>query len=282
MQNKVSKLGLGTVQFGTDYGISNKTGKTQGHEVEKILNTAKENHINYIDTASAYGNAEQVLGQLDLNEFRVVSKFMPPKKGSTIADELQQSFENLNLNRLYAYMAHRPISLLEDSDFWKDLNTLKSKRLIEKIGYSLNAPNELNQLLDKGYIPDIVQVPFNYFDQRFENQLLDLKHKGCEIHTRSTFLQGLFFMKPNELSTFFDEVKPVLKKLQEVHKKLGAALLDYVIQKDFIDHVIIGVENNAQFLKNISAVNHSKGIKALEVAISDRILMPSNWPQKTD
>lgn len=279
MQNNVSKLGLGTVQFGTVYGISNKSGKTQSHEVEKILNTAKENNVNYIDTASAYGNAEEVLGQFDLNEFRVVSKFMPPIKGFNIADELKKSLEHLNLNKIYAYMAHRPLALLDDYLLWKELSNLKSEGLIEKIGYSLNEPNELDLLLDKNYFPDIVQVPFNYFDSRFEKELLYLKESGCEIHTRSTFLQGLFFMNPKELGEFFDEVKPILKNMQDTYKDLGAALLNYIIEKEFIDQVIIGVENNTQFLNNISAIGHSEPLTALDVQISDKILMPSNWPK---
>ena len=43
------KLGLGTVQFGLSYGISNNSGKTSEKEVQKILNFAETNNINIQD-----------------------------------------------------------------------------------------------------------------------------------------------------------------------------------------------------------------------------------------
>ena len=57
------KLGLGTVQFGTDYGISNKLGQTSADEVRKILEFAAGHGIRYLDTAPAYGTSEAVLGE---------------------------------------------------------------------------------------------------------------------------------------------------------------------------------------------------------------------------
>jgi aryl-alcohol dehydrogenase-like predicted oxidoreductase len=280
MQSNISKLGLGTVQFGTNYGISNSNGKTESSEVEKILNTAVTYNIMYLDTAAAYGNAEKLLGQFDLKKFRIVSKFMPPANGSSVKEELQQSLTDLNLENVYAYMAHRPLSLLDDSTIWSDLKKLKNQRKIDKIGFSLNDPQELNLLLKKKYVPDIVQVPYNYFDQRFEKQLIELKNKGCEIHTRSAFLQGLFFMKGAALSSFFDEVKPILEKLQGIYQDLAAELLNYTIEKEFIDQVIIGVENNAQFLKNIASIGQGQSLPDLNNFISEKILVPSFWPQK--
>ena len=47
-QYLVSKLALGTVQFGLDYGFSKK--KSQ-YEVDSILDCASRNGINFIDTA---------------------------------------------------------------------------------------------------------------------------------------------------------------------------------------------------------------------------------------
>ena len=68
------RLSLGTAQFGFDYGISNKSGKTELNEVGKILSFAKRNGIKSIDTASVYGESETVLGKYDINDFEVVSK----------------------------------------------------------------------------------------------------------------------------------------------------------------------------------------------------------------
>lgn len=275
---KSNKIGLGTVQFGLDYGISNKGGKTNSIEVERILETAKQNRIDYLDTASGYGSAEEVLGQNNLDGFRVVSKFMPPSKENSISKQLDDSLKKLNQNKLYAYLAHRPMALLEDTEQWNELQRIKIKGKVQKIGFSLNEPNEIIQLLEKGFVPDIIQVPYNYFDRRFDDIMIDLKSKGCEIHTRSTFLQGLFFMDTNELPSFFDEVKPYLKEVQK-SKTLPKSLLHFVLNKSFIDSVIIGVENNEQLLVNIDNSGTIEVLPEFNKILSKNILMPMYWPK---
>jgi aryl-alcohol dehydrogenase-like predicted oxidoreductase len=271
------KIGIGTVQFGLNYGISNKKGKTNKIEIEQILNTAKSKGIKYIDTASAYGNAEEMLGQFDLSQFKVVSKFMPPQ-GQKISNQINQSLEKLNQNPIYGYLAHRPLDILENPEQWSQLQELKANGVVKKIGYSLNEPEEIYQLLGKGYYPDLIQVPYNYFDRRFEEIIIELKHKGCEIHTRSTFLQGLFFMKPGELSSFFDEVKPHLRSLQKINL-LSKSLLNFTLNKGFIDKVIIGVENNKQLIENLDNTTEIKELEKLDFRFSKKILMPMYWPK---
>ena len=63
----MTKLALGTVQFGLDYGITNSEGKVQIREVASILEYAKDKNINILDTASGYGNSEEVLGRIGSN-----------------------------------------------------------------------------------------------------------------------------------------------------------------------------------------------------------------------
>ena len=67
---------------------------------------------------------------------------------------------------------------------------LKKLGLIKKIGYSLYHPDEL-KLLSLDFVPDLIQIPFNLVDRRFEPYLKELKKMKTEIHARSIFLQGL-------------------------------------------------------------------------------------------
>ncbi len=197
------KIGLGTVQFGVKYGISNSQGQTPADEVARILHQAHQRGMQVIDTAIGYGNAEQVLGDNDCSRFRVVSKFMSVEGDVTITSQLHKSLANLRINALYGFLAHRPVSLIDAPEQWAELLGLKQKGLVQKIGFSLNTPEELDALLAHGMVPDLVQVPYNYFDNRFKSRLIDLKTKGCEVHTRSAFLQGLFFMDINTSQPFF-------------------------------------------------------------------------------
>lgn len=278
MDDYVQKIGLGTVQFGIPYGISNQQGQTSSVEVNKILETARKKKIQIIDTASAYGNAEKVLGAHDLSPFNVVSKFMPPEDDETVSDQLNRSLQNLQVDSLYGYLAHRPKDLAENLSIWEELKSLKEKKLIMKIGFSLNEPEELELLLKKNIMPDIVQMPFNYFDRRFKDFMVSLQKKGCEIHARSAFLQGLFFMDIKQLDSYFDSIIPAIKNLQINIENLPGALLNFALSQPFIDKVIMGVENNDQFIENLDSLTTFDPLPELKIKIPESILMPSNWP----
>lgn len=272
-------MGIGTVQFGMPYGISNTSGQTSAEEVSKILAAAVSHGITMIDTAAAYGNAEKVLGRNDLKSFSIVSKYITGSGGPSVEEQVRQTLTNLQLSCLYGYLSHRPAELLADKGQWKALKDLQQKGLIQKVGFSLNNTEELEHLLRKEYIPDLIQAPYNYFDSRFEKLMIQLKSAGCEIHARSAFLQGLFFKDIHTLPSFFDAVKPLIKRVQQQTTNISGALLHYVACKDFIDKVIVGVENAQQLLINIRDMKLGIQLERRDLIIPEQILIPSYWPK---
>src|SRR5690606_33082671 len=143
---------------------------------------------------------------------------------------------------------------------------------VQKVGASFNSIDEVQPFLDNGIDLDLIQVPYNYLDRRFEQVMKDLKSKGCEIHTRSAFLQGLFFCDVNILSPFFDEIKPIIKQIQS-GPNLSGQLLKFVLEKDFVDVVNIGVNNLTQLeenLKNIPIENIA--LPEIEQNVNPKIL----------
>jgi aryl-alcohol dehydrogenase-like predicted oxidoreductase len=273
-----NRLGIGTVQFGTPYGISNIIGQTSLEEVSKILTLASENGINVLDTASGYGESEKVLGKFDLSKFKVVSKFLPPENGDLIEKQLFQSLKNLKVDSLYGYLAHRASVVIENPDQWIELQTLKQKGLVQKIGFSFNLPEEVDGIMKLEMYPDLVQIPYNYFDHRFDQYIELLKSMGCEVHTRSAFLQGLFFLPQEKLMPNFSFVAPIIKSLQEKHKKtLSGSLLNYCFSNQSIDHVIIGLNDSQQLSDNLKAMKNAQPLSNLLVEIPVYITTPSKW-----
>ena len=203
---------------------------------------------------------------------------MPPEV-DTITSQLYKSLSRLKIKKIYGFLAHRPLNLYNNPSQWEELNNLKSSGVINKIGFSLNETSELDKLLDIGIIPDLIQAPFNYFDRRFNKQMAELKAKGCEIHARSVFLQGLFFANTNNLSSYFYEVTSIIRALQDSTPFLSGSLLKFVIEQPFIDKVIIGVENPNQLLMNLEFMDKSSTLPELFTHIPERILVPSKWPQ---
>lgn len=273
------KIGLGTVQFGMDYGISNVNGKTSKNEVESILNFAQQQGINTLDTALAYGTSEGVLGSVGVRNFKVISKFLPHNEvNSTVTQQLESSLKKLKAGILYAFLAHKPQDVLKNPNQWEELISLKKSEKINKIGLSLNEPEELEEALKRKIIPEIIQIPYNYFDRRFEELMKMLHDRGCEIHARSAFLQGLFFRKPEGLPNYFNPVKQFLCEVRYSTDNLAGSLLKFSLRKDYIDKVILGVETKNQLEENLDSLNICKALPDKQYNISDSILMPSNWP----
>lgn len=275
----VSKIGLGTVQFGLDYGISNHSGITGIEEVKKILSFAREVGIDMIDTAYGYGKSEEVLGLAGIQDLKIVTKFLPESYGINLQEQVRISLERLKTGRLYGLLAHRPMDILENPNIWGNMLLLKKNGIVEKIGFSFNKPEEADKILDRGFTPDLIQAPFNYLDSRFRNLMILLKDKGCEIHSRSTFLQGLFFVSTNKLPKFFEEIKPILSDIQRKGELLPTLLLKHCMNQGFIDRVIFGVNNQKQLKQNIERLEIDDVLPALDKEFETEILTPSSWPQ---
>ncbi|HAQ70111.1 MAG TPA: aldo/keto reductase [Flavobacteriales bacterium] len=283
MFSKNQKIALGTVQFGLQYGIGNKEGKTNSIEVSKILNIAHIEGIHLLDTAQAYGDSEKVIGRLHENRFRIVTKIKPNVEESRSAEVLvQHSLESLNLNSIYGLLFHNAISAFENPKIVSQLKDLQKQGIIQKVGFSVDTPNELNQLISRYGIPDIIQIPFSHLDQRFEKLAIDLHEVGVEIHTRSTFLQGLFFVDTEELPEFFEPITTYLDRLRndyDDNRQLAQALLNFSLSKDFIDYVVIGVNNESQLIENCNSYKTpSFDLPEPPRKISDNILSPYLWP----
>ena len=84
IRNSRPKLCLGTAQFGSIYGITNKLGQITSEQVSSLLCQAYNSGIYMLDTAQSYGNAEEVIGQNISKKplFQVVSKLAPQKKSA--------------------------------------------------------------------------------------------------------------------------------------------------------------------------------------------------------
>ena len=76
--------------------------------------------------------------------------------------------------------------------------------IVSKVGISIYSP-EILEAVSKIFCMDIVQAPFNIFDQQILSSGWSdkLKQNGVEIHTRSVFLQGLLLMKRSSLPDYF-------------------------------------------------------------------------------
>ena len=284
------KLALGTVQFGLPYGIANQLGQVSESEMASILMYAKEFNIVTLDTAIGYGDSEQSLGKIGVGGWEIITKLPEVPHDCKdidiwIYNELSESLKRLKVKQIKGLLLHRPIQLLDSigNNIWLTVQALKQSGLVEKVGFSIYEPNELDQLCEK-FQPDIVQAPFNILDQRLKTSgwLEKLHNSGVEVHVRSIFLQGLLLMAKEDRPEKFNRWNEIWEKLDswlgsEKTSSLEASL-GFVNSESMIDRIVVGVDSLKQ-LKEI--VDYSglqiKNIPETIMSSDQNLINPSNW-----
>ena len=291
----IKKIGLGTAQWGTKYGVTNFAGKTNSSEVIKILSYASSLGISYIDTAPLYGDAEFVLGKYkNLEKFKIITKTIKISKSVVTKNDALQlintfydSLDKLKLSSVHGLLIHDANDILvKGSEFLIDaLKKLKAQNKVKKIGISVNEPKDL-ALICTRLEPDIVQLPINVLDQRFikDKSLNFLKKKGIEIHARSIFLQGLLLNKNLEFPVFFKKWSKILERWRiSCHKQRFSfmeASLSFTSNIKEVDCFILGFENIKQFSECVNFLKKKNRIKfnAQGLECNDiNLINPVNW-----
>jgi aryl-alcohol dehydrogenase-like predicted oxidoreductase len=283
------------------YGIANTKGQASPAEVARLLDLAKDQGIRLIDTAKAYGTAETVLGAQRAAErgFRIVTKTLPTRSLSFGDEEIAritgafgESLQSLNTDHVYALLVHRPEELLSRGGgrLWSALQALKERGQVRKVGVSAYDPEQLKGILPR-YSIDIVQIPFNLYDQRFKRSgmLNRLKESGIEVHARSAFLQGLLLMRPEALPAHFESIRSHHARLhQRIEQSKSSALevsLAFCLGQPEIDVVVVGCETADQlseilFRSDLLPSDFLGSFAPFNVDDPD-IVLPPNWPKSS-
>ncbi len=294
---KGGRVALGSVQWGVDYGIANQFGQPSIDTVSTMMLRAKVSGINFIDTAPAYGIAEEIIGGVAQNSyFNIVTKTLPydqhgasSSRVKNVIDGFLKSLGSLKRDHVYGLLIHHAeeLFLSHGIKLWESLLLLKSKGLVQKIGVSVYDPNQLIQILDKFKI-DLVQLPLNLYDQRFIHSglLAQLKSIGIEIHVRSALLQGALVVEPLKLPNHLSLMRPLQAAWHERCRVHGittlAAAIGFCLKQPEVDKVILGCESLSQLEEIIAASEVISNVFETDCyAIEDpEIIDPRRWGRK--
>jgi aryl-alcohol dehydrogenase-like predicted oxidoreductase len=289
----MSKIALGTAQFGLPYGISNTHGQVDRTEMDNIWQVARGANITMLDTAIAYGNSEENIGATESAGFDIVTKLPPLPSAETLVtqwvySQVENSLTKLKRKSVYGLLLHNPADLLTSNgdELLGALVNLKQEGLIEKFGISIYSPTELDSLFSQipNFMPDIVQTPLNVIDQLIASSgwLTRLSEMNVEIHIRSVFLQGLLLQQSHERSMSFSRWSSVFAQFDSWSsaQQLSplAACIGHVLSYPEVSRVIIGV-TSANELKQIIAASsgdHVRAPQSLQVMDVD-LTQPMNW-----
>jgi aryl-alcohol dehydrogenase-like predicted oxidoreductase len=278
----LEKLGLGTVQFGQAYGISNQRGQVLAEEAAAILLRASQAGIRLLDTAANYGEAENILAKLDTAHFRIVSKTIGLKNGlEALLARARQSAAALGADTLLVHAAS-DLKGAEGQALWMALQQLRAEGVFRRIGISAYVAENPVRLAEQ-FQPDVMQLPFSLLDQRLlaDGTLARLAGLGVEIHARSLFLQGLLFLIdiPPKLNAAAPHLAQVRNRLQEAGTTPLAAALGFVLARSEIAYGLVGVTSLQELTDIIDATQTPlPDLDWASFALNDEVaLTPSLW-----
>lgn len=283
-----TRLAIGTAQFGMPYGINNRSGIVNGQEVGRILDLAWCSGVNTLETAKLYGKAEEQIGfylrHQSSEPWDVITKLnsMQPN----VANQIEDSTEKLSIKPC-GVLAHSA-DLFIERKFQEQLTEAKHEHRIQRIGVSLYTEEEINLVMESKVEPDIIQLPMNILDTRLHRHgvLKNLSASGVDVHIRSVFLQGLFFLPQDILRQQFEDAVPYLGKLHSIARQAGLGLgelsLLWVISLIEVEKVLVGIENCFQLRQHLETLKKDVAPWVFEDALSveyenTNILNPSLW-----
>ena len=284
--SKASKLAIGSAQFGMPYGIANSTGIVSQADVTKILNFANKNKINTIDTAKNYGNSEIAIGEYlkknSNSQWNIITKI---SQDQGIYEQITDSIEKLGVLP-NVVMAHNA-KLYSSKKFQFELKQVLDQFTFE-IGVSVYNELEIEQVLNSYLIPKVIQVPMNILDTRlYRKKIISKLHqKNIEIHARSVFLQGLFYIPISDLDKRFFDAIPYLNDLHKIAKKYNLNLAElsllWLMSLNEVSKVIIGIDSMNHLEMHLLTICKKIENRAFDEALSihyenNELLNPLTW-----
>jgi uncharacterized protein len=284
------ELCLGTVQLGMSYGIAGGSDFTKKQALH-LLDAAFDLGIRVFDTASAYGEAEDILGHFiashNTRDTKIISKC---HHTDSLEEYLIKTLETLNTKQIDGYLFHDS-SLIYNEHLIKEMNSFKKAGLVNNIGVSLYNPEDALYAAKQAWI-DYIQIPYNVLDQRLDN--IDFfniaKSNNKIIFARSVLLQGLMAMNlidvKNKLEFAYDDIYKYLRIINKYDFSQLEAAIQYVKANDKIDYIVFGVYGEEQLKEFIDIFNNvstnynmNQELKKEFYFINEKVISPNLWSE---
>jgi aryl-alcohol dehydrogenase-like predicted oxidoreductase len=170
---KVSEMCLGTMMFGA---------RCDEKEADRILGTAMEHGVNFVDTAAMYadGLTEEILGRITKDRRQNLFIGTKVHKGidaPSILESIDESLARLQTDYVDLYMIHWPIPGMRPVEIMEALNRVVTQGKARHVG-CCNYPAWLvahsNAIAERNGWPSLVnnQVAYNLIERGIEVEIL--------------------------------------------------------------------------------------------------------------
>ena len=258
----MSRIILGTANFGNIYGIANEGKLLSLEESKSIINWAQANGINRFDTALAYrGSAEVLNANLDHSLKPAIDTKLDERScqsSKLVVKNAKELRETLGVAQLSVLYLHNE-ELLQGSlasEISSGLREVLSLGIAESIGVSTYS--EASIIACKEVLPElsVFQVPENICDRRIisSKAIQSLAENGNSFIIRSIFLQGLLLMEASSIPPQLKLAKGKIQELNNFAVDHELSVMDicvaYANSISWASGIIVGVSSLSQ-LKEI-------------------------------
>ncbi|MGH7455201.1 MAG: aldo/keto reductase [bacterium] len=283
---KVSVVGIGTWQFGGEWGKP----FTQ-QEVDALRRRAKEFGINLIDTAECYGDhlSESLVGQAvhqDRENWIIATKFghkfhrnfertdhWSPQE---VIEQLEASLKALRTDYIDLYQFHSGSDeVFDQEELWEVINEQVTAGKVRHLGISIGSNDNLYQTERATTVgASVIQVVYNRLDRTPEQRVFpSCREQGLGVLTREPLASGFLSGKYKPSTEFTDrddlrsrrdkaEVQAKLKLVEEIQQTevpegvvMASWALAWCLQHPAITSVIPGCKTVAQVETNARAAD---------------------------
>jgi len=285
----ISKLGLGTAQFGLDSRAPAR-GRAPDAEAREILAIAGRAGVQVLDTGAASTHGESILGQVLPRPapFKITVKAARGDRGPDFVEqEARASLARLGLVRADAIMVQAAGDLFAPygKALWQRLLDMRDAGLFERVGISAYASDDPAGLARR-FGPDLIQAPASLLDQRLlvDGTLAAVRDMGIEVHLRSIFLNGLLFLPPDRAPSHLGAA--AISRLSRARRLIAEgrsdplqAALAFALSRPEADAVIVGAATAAEVNAVIAAAaSPPPDLDWDDLAIDDpQVLDPRRW-----
>jgi aryl-alcohol dehydrogenase-like predicted oxidoreductase len=274
----MSDLTLGTAQLGMPYGAVNQTGKPSRAVAVGMVRHAVAHGVSAIDTARAYGDSEEILGEALSVEFRsrarVITKLDPldslasdaePAQVRAVVEEsVRQSCVALRTERLETLLLHRwQHHRAWKGEAWRRLLEFQQqggeRSKIMVLGASLYTPEEAIEALQEPMVRHL-QLPVNILDWRWKAAGVDralADRNDVVVHARSALLQGILLHHASrwpvvegfDAAVWVGQLEAIARRLER--ESVTDLCFAYVRSQTWIHSVVVGCETMEQLQENL-------------------------------
>lgn len=262
------RLVLGTAQLAQPYGVANRSGPPPRPEAVDLVRSAADAGVGGLDTAPAYGDAESVIGEADV-ETPVFTKLdaAASKDPERIDTSIRGSLERLRRATIDVLFLHDPRLVVDDPLGVIGRAAAWLGRGVAKLGASVYDAEEFRAALHDDRV-GAIQAPLSLADRRLERELHEAAERGKPVYARSAFLQGALLMDAAELPSGLRSLQPLLVELDAACRRSGTtrhhALVAYARDLPGVQAVVLGCEHEVQLRQNVEAIT-SPGLRPDEL-----------------